>query len=342
MPFDDRFRHQVALLLRAIPAINKENCFALKGGTAINLFVRDLPRLSVDIDLTYLSVLPRARSLGAIDKAMKRIEGRLQKAVPNARITRTVRENTVTRLMVQEARTQIKIEVTPVLRGCVYEPEVQPVCAKVEDMFGFAEMKVVSFADLYAGKILAALDRQHPRDLFDIRDLMANEGITDELREAFLVYLISHNRPMSELLAARQKNIAGDFEAAFVGMTDADVTLDELLAARQSMVADIVGGMPNHHREFLVDFEAGNPDWSMLKVPDARRLPAVKWRQQNFDRLARNDRINNVRTLADVLGITPRPAQLSLFAEPKPKPQKSARPSKSKNTKRKRVRKKPR
>jgi predicted nucleotidyltransferase component of viral defense system len=91
----------------------------------------------------------------------------------------------------------IKIEVTPVLRGCVYEPKPSSVSAAVEDQFGFAEIQVVSFADLYAGKLVAALDRQHPRDLFDVRDLLANEGIGEDLRKAFVVYILSHSRSMA-------------------------------------------------------------------------------------------------------------------------------------------------
>jgi predicted nucleotidyltransferase component of viral defense system len=86
------------------------------------------------------------------------------------------REQIVTKLIVQMPDAQIKIEVTPVLRGCVFEPQVRRVRPGVEDAFGFAEIQVVSFADLYAGKIMAALDRQHPRDLFDVRDLLANEA----------------------------------------------------------------------------------------------------------------------------------------------------------------------
>lgn len=96
---------------------------------------------------------------------------------------------------------QIKIEVTPVLRGAVYDPAILRVVPLVENEFGYAEMQVVSAADLYAGKIVAALDRQHPRDLFDVRDLLAHEGISAELRRAFLVYVISHNRTMAEILA---------------------------------------------------------------------------------------------------------------------------------------------
>jgi predicted nucleotidyltransferase component of viral defense system len=60
----------------------------------------------------------------------------------------------------------------------------------VDAEFGFAEMAVVSFTDLYAGKIVAALDRQHPRDLFDAWDLLANERIADSLHKAFIVDLL--------------------------------------------------------------------------------------------------------------------------------------------------------
>ncbi len=275
MPISEKFRAQVGLLLRTIPFIAKERCFALKGGSAINLFVRDLPRLSVDIDLTYVHVFPRAKSLGAIDKAMTRIGDRIEKGLRRSRITPSRHEGAVTKLVVREDRVQIIIEVTPVLRGCAYEPEMRSVSSAVEDQFGFAEMQVVSFADLYAGKIVAALDRQHPRDLFDVRLLMANEGITDELRAAFIVYLLSHTRPMAEVLAGRPEDIAHDFHNNFAGMTADPVTLDDLIAARTTLVGSIVGEMPDRHRTFLISFEKGEPDWDLLGLPKVDKLPAV-------------------------------------------------------------------
>jgi hypothetical protein len=85
MAFRDTYRKQVALLVRILPLVAEEACFALKGGTAINLFIRDMPRLSVDIDLTYVPVAPRAESLAAIDAAMKRIVARVQKAISSRR-----------------------------------------------------------------------------------------------------------------------------------------------------------------------------------------------------------------------------------------------------------------
>jgi len=299
MAFLDTYRQQVALLIRTIPFVAKETVFALKGGTAINLFVRNMPRLSVDIDLTYLPVQDRGTSLATIDAAMLRIAERIEAGIPGAKVnpSRSADEKIVTKLIVRAGEVQIKIEITPVLRGTVYDPVVMAVVPTVEDAFGFAEMQVVSFADLYAGKIVAALDRQHPRDLFDVRDLLAHEGISDELRRAFLVYLISHNRPMAEVLAPTRKPLAEEFARGFVGMTQEPVALADLEAAREAIIAAMIADMPDAHRHFLVGFKRGQPDWELLGIPEAQRLPAVLWKQRNLDRLIADKRSD----LADAL-----------------------------------------
>jgi predicted nucleotidyltransferase component of viral defense system len=301
MAFAEIYKRQVALLIRVLPLVTAEACFALKGGTAINLFIRDLPRLSVDIDLTYLPVAPRPQSLADIDAAMKRIAGKIKTILPDAHIAETKTENTVVKLTVRSQGVQIKIEVTPVLRGCVFEPEMMSVKPAVEEAFGFAEARIVSFADLYAGKIVAALDRQHPRDLFDVRDLLANEGITDDLRQAFIVYLLSHDRPMSEVLAPTLINIESAFTHGFSGMTRDTVDLADLLAARVAVIKSVVGGMSPSHRRFLVSFERGEPVWELLGLLNAADLPAVRWRQQNLNKLPANKRALLVTRLEEVL-----------------------------------------
>ena len=277
-----------------------ETDFALKGGTAINLFVRDMPRLSVDIDLTYLPVAGRPESLAAIEAAIKRIAAAIQAKLRGARVTEVVnaRQQIVTKLTVQRGDAQIKIEVTPVLRGCVFAPETRAVSTAVEDAFGYAEMQVVSFADLYAGKIMAALDRQHPRDLFDIRDLLAHEGIGEDLRRAFLV---SHDRPMSEVLAPRRKDIAQEFSQGFDGMTVEPVPRAALEAAREALIATITGGMPEAHRQFLLGFKLGEPDWGLVGLLDAAELPAVRWKQINLDKLSEAARARLLDQLAAAL-----------------------------------------
>jgi hypothetical protein len=275
----------------------------LKGGTAINLFVRDLPRLSVDIDLTYLPVEDRSTSLGNIDVALRRIAARIGENVPRSRahVVPLHSEGAATKVLVASDGVQIKIEVTPVIRGCVYSPETRGVCDRVEEFFGYAEVPVVSFPDLYAGKIVAALDRQHPRDLFDVRDLLANEGISDELRRAFIVYILSHNRPMGEVLAPTRKDLRQEFVAGFAGMTEEHVTLEALYDAREALIAEVVGKMPSEHREFLLSFKAGEPDWDLLGVPGAAELPAVRWKVDNLARLSEGRREKLLSNLMQAL-----------------------------------------
>jgi hypothetical protein len=187
------------------------------------------------------------------------------------------------------------------LRGCVFEPETRTVTEKVEEGFGFAEMPVVSHADLYAGKIVAALDRQHPRDLFDVRDLLANEGVDDDLRKAFIVYLLSHDRPMHEVLTARRKEISDQLMREFEGMTEKPVSREELIKAREAIIKEIVDKMPDKHCEFLMSFERGEPKWDLLDVPGAKDLPAVKWRQLNLDKLSKEKRAALVKALEEAL-----------------------------------------
>ena len=150
MPVAEIYRQQAALLVKTMPLVATESSFALKGGTAINLFVRNMPRISVDIDLTYLPIAGRSASLKAIDAGMRRIAQAIKSGIPGARASSSMLkdENCINKLIVRAAGVQIKIEVTPVLRGCVYEPAVKPDSPHVEDQFGFAEMRIVSFADL--------------------------------------------------------------------------------------------------------------------------------------------------------------------------------------------------
>jgi hypothetical protein len=305
MAFSEGFLSQAKLLVRVIPLVAEESCFALKGGTAINLFVRDMPRLSVDIDLTYLPVKDRAASLAEIDAAMKRMGARIGEGIPGAEVmsAKLKGDNIINKHFVKADGVQIKIEVTPVLRGCVYEPAKKETSPKVENQLGFAEIQVVSFADLYGGKLVAALDRQHPRDLFDVRDLLANEGIDETLRKAFVVYILSHNRPMAEVLAPTRLDISQEFAQGFNGMTEEPVTLDKLHQVREDLIAGIVGKMPDQHSRFLVSFEEGKPDWSLLDLPDADKLPAVQWRLHNNTKIKPQKREELVEGLRKALGM---------------------------------------
>ena len=304
MPFNDVYHRQVDLLVRTLPYVAEEKCFALKGGTAINLFVRDLPRLSVDIDLTYLPIADRDKSLAEIDNALRRIGERIKSVMKGIRVTESTpaTQQTISKLILRTPdRVQIKIEVTPVLRGCVFDPETMTICSKAEDQFGFAEISVLSFADLYAGKILATLDRQHPRDLFDVHQLIENEGINDDMRTAFIVYLISHDHSPNSLLSPAFRDFTHDYEHNFVGLTKEDVTMETLLATRKALVDNIASNMSEDHRRFLVSFYRRNPEWARLGLNGLDQLPAVRWREFNLDRAGEETRAAIVCKLEEVL-----------------------------------------
>ena len=278
------FEAQVALLVRVLPYVATETCFALKGGTAINLFVRDLPRLSVDIDLVYLPIEDREISLVGIRSALDRIAQKIRKAIPDSVVTDSANGDG-TLVLVRQRNAQIKIEVTPVLRGTVHPVELKTVRPIIEERFGFAEIQVVSFADLYAGKLVAALDRQHPRDLFDVQYLLANEEIDKTLHQTFLAYILSHNRPAHELLQPRLKDITQAFKREFVGMTVNETSLDTLLATREELVLEIRSGLDETSKLFMRSFHTLKPDWELIGSPTIRNLPAIRWKLMNLERL---------------------------------------------------------
>jgi len=122
-----------------------------------------------------------------------------------------------------------------------------------------------------------------------------------DLRQAFIVYLLSHDRPMSEVLAPTLINIESAFTHGFSGMTRDPVELADLLAARVALIESVVGDMSADHRKFLISFERGDPDWDLLGLPNSAELPAVRWRQQNLDKLPANKRALLVTRLEEVL-----------------------------------------
>ena len=290
-------------MVALLPLVAKQTCFALKGGTAINLFIRDMPRLSVDIDLAYLPVEDRQTSLTNIDKAFAAIATDIEQHIAGASVNTSLLKGTGKRykLVVWQKEISVKIEVSPVLRGSVYPAEFGELCARARATFGFARIQLLSFEDLYAGKLCAALDRQHPRDLYDVQLLFNNEGINEQMKNAFLVYLMSHNRPMAELLEPTPQDISPLFRAEFEGMTYEPVSLEQLEKTFQKMVLKIHASMTDADRNFLLALKRGTPDWQTFALPEAERLPAIQWKIYNLDRMNSGKRKKAAAKLEKVL-----------------------------------------
>lgn len=274
------YKRQVALLLSVIPEVAKESCFALHGGTAINLFVRDMPRLSVDIDLTYIPLEDRATSLTNIAAALERIKKNIEKVIPGANVNH--REE-IGKLLISAQGNTIKLEVNPVKRGVLTEPVKMGLCDKAQSEFDvFCAINVVPIGQLYGGKICAALDRQHPRDLFDVKYLLANEGFSEHVKTGFLLCLLSSDRPLNELLSPNHQDQRLAMENQFAGMSAEDFTYDEFEAVRETLVKTVHANLTSYDKQFLLNFKNLTPDWSHY---DFSRYPAIMWKLQNLQTL---------------------------------------------------------
>ncbi|MDZ3798335.1 MAG: nucleotidyl transferase AbiEii/AbiGii toxin family protein [Xanthomonadales bacterium] len=277
------------LLTQVAPLVFVDDTFALKGGTAINLFVRDMPRLSVDLDLVFPDhVLPRDEALARINEAIRQAAERLRKRGFQTHAPASAAGET--KLLVRHGQIQVKVEINFVMRGTVQPTRRASLTTVARDvLMADLEIPVVSLEDVYGGKLVAALDRQHPRDLFDVMQLFANEGITPGIRRAFVVYLASSNRPIHEVLFTTLRDIRHDYEHNFQGMTVVPVQLDALLATRERMVREIQQGLDDEERRFLLSLAAGTPEWSLLGIAHLEHLSGIRWKLHNLAKLRQTD-----------------------------------------------------
>ena len=277
------------LLTQVAPLVFVDDTFALKGGTAINLFVRDMPRLSVDLDLVFSDhTLSRDKALARIQTSLRQASDGLKKR--GFQTHASAADVGETKLLVRSGRIEIKVEVNFVMRGTVRpvrRASLTPTACEV--LMADLDIPVVSLEDMYGGKLVAALDRQHPRDLFDVMLLFAHEGITPGIRRAFVVYLACSNRPVHEVLFPPLRNIQNDYEHNFQGMTAEPVPLDALLAARERMVRELQHGLDDDERSFLVSLVAGAPDWSLLNIAHLEHLPGIRWKLHNLAHLQKSN-----------------------------------------------------
>lgn len=306
--WDRRFTDRVRLLVEILPVLAQEPRFALKGGTAINLFEHDLPRLSVDIDLAWLPVHDYAEDATLIADALGRLADSLRGRPLQLQVQLSAGEGAgVTRLVASRGRARVQIETTPVMRGSVHPVRNRVVRPRVEEAFGFASVQVLDFADLYAGKLAAALSRQHPRDLFDVGLLLADERADQVLWRTFLVYLTCSPKPAWEMLAPRvPADFSATFEAHFKGMTAEPIEAETLLEIHVRLLARVAGWLDEPSCAFLRSVEDQRPDFNLIGLPHAADLPGVLRKLHNLaqrsDAKREADRSLLEGTLARIVG----------------------------------------
>jgi predicted nucleotidyltransferase component of viral defense system len=276
------------LLIQVAPLVFVDDQFGLKGGTAINLFLRDMPRLSVDLDLVFTDhAVGRKEAIARINAAVRDAADRLRARRFEVYVPEAGGDGE-TKLMVRSGAAEVKVEINTVMRGTVHRVRRANLTPLARDtLLADIEIPVLASEDVYGGKIVAALDRQHPRDLFDIMELFKHEGITPGIRRAFVVYLASHNRPVHEVLFPELRDIQMDYERNFIGMTSQPTELAELLETRDRMINELHAGLDADERRFLLSLVRAQPEWELLGIPHVSELPAVRWKLQNLSRLQR-------------------------------------------------------
>ena len=277
-------------MTQVAPFVFADNAFALKGGTAINLFLREMPRLSVDLDLVFPDhTLPRVEALTRITDTLRRAAERLQSQGSQTHaIAAADADAGETRLLVRRGGIEVKIEVNFVMRGTLYPVHAASLTETARNLLlADLELPIASLEDVYGGKLVAAMDRQHPRDLFDVMQLFAHEGITPDIRRAFVVYLASHNRPVHEVLFPTLRDITQDYERTSKGMTTEAVPFPQLLAVREELLRQLQQGLDDKEQKFLLSLVQNKPDWDLLEIAHLQELPGIRWKLQNLSQLAK-------------------------------------------------------
>lgn len=276
----------VRLLLAVAPAVFRGGRFAMKGGTALNLFVHDMPRLSVDIDVAFTDHrLAREEALRAISDDLRAAQRLVLAKGYRADIVGRP-EGEEVRMLVRSRTTQVKVEVNGVFRGTVLPLRAADLAASAQELFATTvTVPVLETPELYGGKLVAAMDRQHPRDLFDVREMFARHNLPPAFVDCFVAYLAGHNRPVHEVLFPRTKEIGPLYRSDFFGMTKDDVPLDELKAIQTELPRRLQRALGPQHRDFLLSLVRLEPRWDLLPFPHLIELPAIRWKLVQLEKL---------------------------------------------------------
>lgn len=274
------------LLLAIAPSVFASQYFALKGGTALNLFVQDMPRLSVDIDVVFTDhSLERDAALEAISMALARLQTALEARGFRATPLRT-RLGDEVKLLVENDLASVKVEVNFVFRGTVLPVVQMPLAAAARDLFTTGlTLPVLDTAELYGSKLVAAMDRQHPRDIFDVVQMLARFGWQRSFIDCFVAYLAGHNRPVHEVLFPARQPLASTFSSEFQGMTRDELPLTLLEKAQQDLIDQLPRRLTANHREFLLSLVRAEPVWELMPFEHLRALPALRWKLLNLKKL---------------------------------------------------------
>ena len=264
--------------------------FALKGGTALNLFAHDMPRLSVDIDVVFTDhTLNREDALRAIAADLEAAKSAISAMGFRARVPTAKRGENV-KLLVEGHGQQIKVEVNFVLRGTVLPVTRRPLVPRAQEIFTTdITLPVLDLPELYGGKLVAAMDRQHPRDMFDVLHMLEHFGWQSPSVDCFVAYLAGHNRPVHEVLFPNRLPLEPAFSSEFSGLTVDEVALETLEQTQSRLIDELPRALTSRHREFLLSLVSAEPAWDLMPFANLQHLPAPQWKLINLRSLKKRN-----------------------------------------------------
>jgi len=280
----------VRLLLAIAPAVFRSPRFALKGGTALNLFVQDMPRLSVDIDVVFTDyTLDREAALLAIAVDLKGIKSAVTAMGYRAALP-TTKSGDEVKLLIDGNGVRVKVEVNFIFRGTVLPVVQRSLIPTAQEVFTTdITLPVLDTAELYGGKLVAAMDRQHPRDIFDVLKMTEKFGWQPAFVDCFVAYLAGHNRPVHEVLFPKTLPLEPAFTNEFSGMTRDEVALTLLEQTQELLIAELPHALTSAHREFLLSLVSADPKWNLMPFTHLQHLPALQWKLLNLRKLKTRD-----------------------------------------------------
>lgn len=293
----DSYIKQAELLIDILAEFSKVDAFVLHGGTAINLFHLDMPRLSVDIDLTYVGFSDNRESdLKKVRDSLELIKTKLKKRFPGTIFNDERRADEELKILCNRNNVIVKVEVNQINRGLIADPCSKALCPKAEHLFNrFCEINTVSIGQLWGGKLNAALERQHPRDIFDVKNMLRSIGFTQEIKDGFLFFLLCAKRPIDEILNPNFVNQSAVFQSQFSGMTDETFSYTDFEETRKELVKIIYNSLTDNDKELLISFALGSPKW---KNCDYSNFPAIKWKLLNINKLKATDPDKHIKAIA--------------------------------------------
>ena len=294
------YKKRVKLLLELIPSVSKIENLAIHGGTAINLFVLNLPRYSVDIDITYIPIQSREETFLYLKQDLVILKESIKKLFPKIIITEKPNK-----ILCSLDGILVKIEVSGTKRGLIELPTIRPLCKLAQEEFNtFCEAKIVSVSQLYGGKIAAALDRQHPRDLFDVKLMFDYIKGFNDVKMGFINCLLGSDRPIVESLSPNRIDKQETLVNQFAGMTEIPFSYDDYEKTREKLVIFVCSNLTDKDKKFLLNFELGNPNWRSSEYTDFQKFPAIKWKLLNINKLKQGNPVKfkeNINKLEKLL-----------------------------------------